>query len=96
MTARRRRVLPAEPVRGRVCTLCAISTAERGLRGRVATRWARFGRTTRAFAFSASPWTSGNRANGLTGMPGTSKATVGVATRRTFVPPRGSSAARQR
>jgi hypothetical protein len=85
-------------VRARVCvgTLRPISTAERALRGRIATRRARFGRTTRAFACSASPWTSGSRANGLTGAPGTLNATEGVATRRTLVPPRGSRAARQR
>jgi hypothetical protein len=98
VTVRRRRVLPGEPVRTRVRagTVLAISTAERALRGRVTTRRGALRRTTGAFAFSASPWTRGSRANGLMGAPGTLKATDGATTRNTFVPSRGSSAARHR
>jgi hypothetical protein len=76
-------------------TFLEIRTAERALRGRAAARRRPVGRMTRGF--SASPWTTGSRANGLTIVPGTRKPPAdGVATRRTFVPPRGSRAARHR
>ena len=82
------------PLRVWVGTLLEIRSAERPVRDTATARRGRVGLTR--FVFNPSPCTSGSRPNGLTTAPGTLNPTDGVATRTTFVPPRGSSAARHR